>query len=105
MIPVTKKWLLMKISSVVLIPLMFWFILNFISIYDKGNVEIISFFSQQPTKFLFSLFIIFAFFFSALTISEVFEDYINDVKIKIVANRLLNISAIAIPFITIILLI
>ena len=105
MIPVTKKWLLMKISSVVLIPLMFWFILNFISIYDKGNVEIISFFSQQPTKFLFSLFIIFAFFFSALTISEVFEDYINDIKIKIVANRLLNISAIAIPFITIILLI
>ena len=105
MIPVTKKWLLMKISSVVLIPLMFWFILNFISVYDKGNVEIISFFSQQPTKFLFSLFIIFAFFFSALTISEVFEDYINDIKIKIVANRLLNISAIAIPFITIILLI
>ena len=105
MIPVTKKWLLMKFSSVVLIPLMFWFILNFISIYDKGNVEIISFFSQQPTKFLFSLFIIFAFFFSALTISEVFEDYINDIKIKIVANRLLNISAIAIPFITIILLI
>ena len=105
MIPVTKKWLLMKISSVVLIPLMFWFILNFISIYDKGNVEIISYFSQQPTKFLFSLFIIFAFFFSALTINEVFEDYINDVKIKIVANRLLNISAIAIPFITIILLI
>ena len=105
MIPVTKKWLLMKISSVVLIPLMFWFILNFISVYDKGNVEIISYFSQQPTKFLFSLFIIFAFFFSALTISEVFEDYINDIKIKIVANRLLNISAIAIPFITIILLI
>ena len=105
MIPVTKKWLLMKISSVVLILLMFWFILNFISIYDKGNVEIISFFSEQPTKFLFSLFIIFAFFFSALTISEVFEDYINDIKIKIVANRLLNISAIAIPFITIILLI
>ena len=105
MIPATKKWLLMKISSVVLIPLMFWFILNFISIYDKDNVEIISFFSQQPTKFLFSLFIIFAFFFSALAISEVFEDYINDIKIKIVANRLLNISAIAIPFITIILLI
>mgnify|MGYP001222047986 CR=1 FL=1 len=105
MIPATKKWLLMKISSVILIPLMLWFVLNFISIYDKGNNEIIDFFSQQPTKFLFSLFVIFAFFFSALTISEVFEDYINDVKIKIVANRLLNISAIAIPFITIILLI
>jgi succinate dehydrogenase / fumarate reductase membrane anchor subunit len=50
------------------------------------------------------LFIIFAYFFSSLTISEVFEDYINDDKIKYVANRLLFISAIIIPLLTIIFL-
>jgi len=27
----TKKWIFLKISSLILIPLMFWFILNFIS--------------------------------------------------------------------------
>jgi len=53
---------------------------------------------------IFLLFIIFAYFFSALSISEVFEDYIKDDKIKYVANRLLFISAIIIPLLTIIFL-
>ena len=62
----TKKWLLMKSSSVVLIPLMFWFIINLVSIYDGGYVEIISFFSKTYSKILYSLFIIAAFSFFSL---------------------------------------
>ena len=98
----TKKWLFTKISSFVLIPLMIWFIVNFVSIYDKSYFEVLNFFSDSLNKSLFSLFIIFAYFFSALSISEVFEDYINNEKIKNVANRALQISAIAISFLTII---
>jgi succinate dehydrogenase / fumarate reductase membrane anchor subunit len=100
----TKKWLFIKISSLILIPLMIWFILNFVSIYDKSFNEIIEFFSNSTSKFLFSLFIVFGFFFSALTISEVFEDYISQKNLKNVANRLLYLSAIIIPLITIVLL-
>ena len=100
----TKKWLFTKISSLILIPLMIWFILNFVSIYDKSFNEIVEFFSNSTSKFLFSLFIVFGFFFSALTISEVFEDYISQKNLKNVANRLLYLSAIIIPLITIILL-
>ena len=99
-----KKWLFLKISSVILLPLMFWFIINFVSIYDNDYLEVIRFFTDPVSKFLFSLFIIFAYFFSSLTISEVFEDYISDDKIKYVANRLLFISAIIIPLLTIIFL-
>ncbi len=97
----TKKWLFTKFSSFILIPLKIWFLINFVSIYDKGHLELISFFLHQPTKILFSLFVIMAFFFSALTISEIFEDYIRDEKIKNVANKALNIFAIVIPFVTI----
>ena len=100
----TKKWIFLKISSVILLPLMFWFIVNFIAIYDNNYLEIVKFFTNSNSKFLFSLFIIFAYFFSALSISEVFEDYIEDDKIKYVANRLLFISAIIIPLLTIIFL-
>ena len=96
-----KKWLFLKISSVILLPLMIWFIINFVSIYDNDYLEVIRFFTDPVSKFLFSLFIIFAYFFSSLTISEVFEDYISDDKIKYVANRLLFISAIIIPLFTI----
>jgi len=100
----TKKWIFLKISSVILLPLMFWFIISFVKIYDNDYLEVVKFFTNPVSKFLFSLFIIFAYFFSSLTISEVFEDYITDDKIKYVANRLLFISAIIIPLLTIIFL-
>mgnify|MGYP003950797877 FL=1 len=100
----TKKWIFLKISSIILLPLMFWFILNFVSIYDKGFYEIVEFFSDTTSKLLFSLFIVFGFFFSALSISEVFEDYINENNFKNVANRVLYLSAIIIPLLTILLL-
>ena len=100
----TKKWIFLKISSIILLPLMLWFIVNFIAIYDSSYLEVVEFFANSKSKFLFSLFIIFAYFFSALSISEVFEDYIEDDKIKYVANRVLFISAIIIPLLTIIFL-
>tara|TARA_B100000282_G_scaffold263863_1_gene214100 strand:- start:12 stop:338 length:327 start_codon:yes stop_codon:yes gene_type:complete len=100
--PVTKKWLFLKISSLILIPLMFWFIINFVSLYDNDYQSIVGFLTSQPSKFLTSLFLIFAYFFSALSISEVFEDYIHNEKIKNAANKLVNIFAIILPLLTIV---
>ena len=98
----TIKWLFTKISSLILIPLMIWFLVNFVSIYDKDYPEILGFFSKQPSKILFSIFIVIAFFFSALTISEIFEDYLHNDKIKNVANKALYLFAIVMPLLTII---
>ena len=98
----TKKWLFLKYSSLTLIPLMIWFIINLVSIYDSDFKEVVEFFTKQPSKILFSIFIVVSYFFSALTISEIFEDYIDDEKIKNVANKTLNIFAIIIPLLTII---
>ena len=104
MISATKKWIFLKISSVILVPLMLWFIFNLVSFYDRSYEEVLLFFTSQPTKFIFSLFIIFAYFYSALSISEVFEDYIENEKLKNVANKLLYLSAIIIPISTLFLL-
>ena len=104
MINATKKWIFLKISGAILIPLMLWFIINLVHIYNKEYIEVVNFFSNSKSKFLFGIFIINAYFFSALSISEVFEDYIANDKIKNVANKLLYASAVVIPLITIILL-
>ena len=104
MINATKKWIFLKISSAILIPLMLWFLFNLVSFYDKTYEEVLLFFTSQPAKFLFSLFVIFAYFYSALSISEVFEDYIENEKLKNVANRLLYLFAIIVPILTILLL-
>ena len=97
----TKKWLVLKFSSIILIPLMFWFIVNLTSIYDESYAEIVNFFSKTSSKALYSLFLIAAFSFFSLTISEVFEDYVNNEKIKNVATKILYLFAIVIPSITI----
>ena len=98
----TKKWIFTKISSLVLIPLMIWFLISFVSIYDKGYLEIIEFFSNKVSKVLFSLLVVTAFFFYTLTISEIFEDYLHDEQTKNVANKVLNLFAIIVPILTII---
>ena len=104
MISATKKWIFLKVSSIILIPLMVWFIMNLLLIYDKGYVDIVNFFSTQPSKFLTSLLMIVAFFYSSLSISEIFEDYIHDERIKNVANKTLTIFAIIVPLTTIIII-
>ena len=103
MINSTKKWIFLKISGATLIPLMLWFMINLIIIYDQEYANVVNFFSSTISKFLFCIFIINAYFFSSLSISEVFEDYIANDKIKNVANKLLYASAVVIPLITIIL--
>ena len=104
MISATKKWIFLKVSSAILVPLMLWFLFNMVSFFDKSYEEVLLFFTSQPTKFIFSLFIIFAYFYSALSISEVFEDYIENEKLKNVANKLLYLSAIVIPVSTLFIL-
>ena len=89
MIEATRKWLSIKILSSLLIPFMVWFIINFVSILDANHSQLIQFLSNTSTKIIFSIFLILAFSFYTLTISEVFEDYINDLKLKNAANRLL----------------
>ena len=98
----TKKWIFTKISSLILIPFMIWFLISFVSIYDRGYIEIIEFFSSKVSKVLFSLLVIIAFFFYTLTISEIFEDYLHDEQTKNVANKVLNLFAIVVPILTII---
>ena len=94
MIKATRKWLTIKISSGLLIPFMAWFLINFVSLFDVNNSKLIGFFSNISTKIIFSLFLLIAFTFFTLTISEVFEDYIDNLKLKNAANRLLVLFSI-----------
>jgi len=80
---------------------MFWLIINLVTLYDREYNELIGFFSKTYSKILYSFFVIAAFSFFSLTISEVFEDYIKDEKTKNVATKMLYMFAIAMPLITI----
>ena len=104
MIRATKKWLSIKITSGILIPFMVWFILNLVGILDANNSQFVLFLESFSTKIIFTLFLIFASIFYTLTISEVFEDYISNFKLKNAANRSLVFFSIIVTLLLIIFL-
>ena len=101
MIRATKKWLSIKITSGILIPFMVWFILNLVGILDANNSQFVLFLESFSTKIIFTLFLVFASIFYTLTISEVFEDYISNFKLKNAANRSLVFFSIIVTLILI----
>ena len=104
MIKAAKKWLTIKVTSGILIPFLIWFIINLVAILDANNYQFVQFLESFSTKIIFTLFLIFASIFYTLTISEVFEDYISNFKLKNAANRLLVFFSIIVTLILIIFL-
>ena len=105
MISATRKWIFLKVSSLLMVPFMTWFLINFVIIYDKNYQNIVEFFSSKFSTIFFSIFIIITFFNSALNFSEIFEDYIDNKKTRKFANIMVYLSSLIIPTITIIILI
>ena len=104
MIKAAKKWLTIKITSGILIPFMIWFIINLVGVLDANNSQSILFLESFTNKIIFTLFLICTSTFYTLTISEVFEDYISNFKLKNAANRSLVFFSIIVTLLLIIFL-
>ena len=101
----TRKWILHRVSAIILAPLYVWLFFSLISLSTKNYLEAIYFF-KNPLFSILTITIFFAAFFHAkISLSEIFEDYIHNQKIKNVANILALILSIIIPVIILILLI
>jgi len=105
MISATRKWIFLKVSSLLMVPFMIWFLVKFVSIYDGNYQNIVEFFSSKSSTIFFSIFIIITFFNSALNISEIFEDYIDNKKTRKFANMMVYLSSLIMPIITIVILV
>ena len=101
----TKKWILHRVSAVILAPLYIWLFFSLILLSTKNYLDAIYFFTNPLAKILTIILFFTGFFHARISLSEIFEDYIQNQKIKDVANILTLISSIIIPVITFILLI
>ena len=101
----TRKWIFHRISAVILAPLYVWLFYSLISLSTKNYLEAVNFFTNPLFKILTILLFFVSFFHARISLSEIFEDYIHNKKIKDVANILSLISSIVIPVIVFILLI
>ena len=101
----TRKWILHRISAIILAPLYVWLYFSLVSLSNKSYLESIYFF--ENTIFVILTIVVFfvGFFHAKISLSEIFEDYIHNKKIKDVANLLTSIFSIIIPIIILTLLI
>ena len=101
----TRKWILHRISAIILSPLYIWFYFSLVSLSTKSYSEATYFFKSQLFEILTGMVFFVGFFHAKISLSEIFEDYIHNKKIKDVANLLTSIFSIIIPVIILILLI
>ena len=99
-----QKWIFQRISAIIVAPLIIWFLISLISLSTGDYNSVINFFSKPLFLFLTIILLITGFFHAKIGISEIFEDYIQDEKIKNVANISTLFLSIIIPLITITLL-
>ena len=100
----SRKWIFQRISALIIVPLIVWFLISLISLSTGDYNSVINFFSNPLFLLLTIILLITGFFHAKIGLSEIFEDYIQDEKIKNVANLLAFILSIIVPSITIILL-
>jgi len=100
----SRKWIFQRVSALIVVPLIIWFLISLISLSTGDYNSVINFFSKPLFLFLTIILLIMGFFHAKIGLGEIFEDYIHDEKIKNVANLLTFLMSIIIPSITIILL-
>ena len=101
----TRKWILHRVSAIILAPLYVWLFFSLIVLSTKNYSEAIYFFKSPLFAILTIIVFFVAFFHVKISLSEIFEDYIHNKKIKDVANLLASILSIIIPAIVLILLV
>ena len=100
----SRKWIFQRISALIVAPLIIWFLISLISLSTRDYNSVINFFSKPLFLSLTIVLLIVGFFHAKIGLSEIFEDYIHDEKIKKAANILTFLLSIIVPSITIILL-
>ena len=100
----SRKWIMQRVSALITAPLIVWFLISLISLSTGDYNSVINFFSKPLFLTLTIILLIVGFFHAKIGLSEIVEDYIQNEKIKNVANLLGFLLSIIVPSITIILL-
>ena len=77
-----SHWKVQRISAMINIPLIIWFVISIISLRDYSFNENINWLKQPTNCVLITLMLISVFYHSSLGLQVVIEDYISDIKIR-----------------------
>lgn len=78
-----RNWLLQRISSIILIPLIIWFFWNIILLKDFTYYEILSLLKLKLNGLIFMIMLITMIYHSKLGLQVIFEDYIDNKTLQL----------------------
>ena len=88
----SSKWIIQRVTAVLLIPLTFWFVYNCV-LFSKSNYnDLILFFSSYINSILFLVMMIVMLIHSKYGCETIIEDYIVSRQIKTITLLILRIT-------------
>ena len=82
-------WLSQRLTALVLLPLIFWFIYQFIKIKDFSYEEILIFFESEINSYLFCTMMLLIIYHGKLGMQIIIEDYTSN---KILRNNIIILT-------------
>ena len=86
------KWILQRITAVILIPLTFWFVYQCIILSNYSYEQTKAFFFSKTNSALYFVLIIVMLYHAKLGCETIVEDYVTSHNIKKITNLFINIS-------------
>jgi len=87
----TKKWIIQRITALILVPLTFWFVYNSVTFLSQSYDQLIIFFSSIFNIFLFYIMMIAMLLHAKFGCETIIEDYISSRDNKNYIKLLINI--------------
>ena len=97
----THKWVLQRVTAVLLIPLSFWFIYQCISFQDFKYEDMQYFFQSYFNSFLFGIMMVAMLFHAKLGCETIIQDYISTIYLQKIFKAFINILTIISLFLVI----
>ena len=97
-----SKWILQRVTALILIPLIFWFIYQCISFQNLNYLEIQFFFNSSLNCFLFLIMTFFMLIHSKIGCDTIIQDYISSKYLRNSFKILINLATLFLLLLTII---
>ncbi len=100
-----NKWLIQRVSAIVLIPLLLFFLHSLVDLVNTDYTGALDFFDNYLSIIIFTLFLIFGALHLKLGLGEIIEDYIQDGGLKVILNKIIMLTSAILPIVGIVSLI
>ena len=86
-----RKWLIQRITAILLIPLSFWFIYHCLSFASMNYTQLFLFFKSIINSLLFLIMMISMLIHAKLGCETIVEDYVTSKSLKDISTLLINL--------------